>query len=49
MTAFGPRAYFAALAALTGGLAVYDLWRKTRRKAVPPSQRGPFIGTQPQP
>jgi MFS family permease len=49
MTAFGPRAYFAALAALTGGLAVYDLWRKTRRKAVPPAQRGPFIGTQPQP
>lgn len=49
MTAFGPRAYFAALAALTGGLAIYDLWRKTRRKAVPPSQRGPFIGTQPQP
>jgi MFS family permease len=49
MTAFGPRAYFAALAALTGGLAVYDLWRKTRRKPVPPSQRGPFIGRQPQP
>ncbi len=48
MTAFGPRAYFAALAALTGGLAVYDLWRKIRRKPVPPSQRGPFIGTQPQ-
>jgi MFS family permease len=49
MTVFGPRAYFAALAALTGGLAVYDLWRKARRKPVPPSQRGPFIGTQPQP
>jgi len=47
MTAFGARAYFAALAALTGGLAIYDLWRKTRRKPVPPSQRGPFIGTQP--
>ena len=46
MTAFGPRAYFAALAVLTGALAVYDLWRKTRRKPVPPSQRGPFIGTQ---
>jgi len=28
---------------------VYDLWRKTRRKPVPPAQRGPFIGTQPQP
>jgi MFS family permease len=49
MTAFGPRAYFAALTALTGGLAVYDLWRKTRRKPVPPSQRGPFIGAQPRP
>ena len=49
MTAFGPRAYFAALAALTGGLAVYDLWRKTRRKPVPRSQRGPFIGTRPRP
>jgi MFS family permease len=49
MTEFGPRAYFAALAALTGGLALYDLWRKARRKPVPPSQRGPFIGTRPQP
>lgn len=47
MTAFGPHAYFAALAGLTGGLALYDLWRKTRRKPVPPSRRGPFIGTQP--
>jgi len=47
MTAFGPRAYFAALAALTGALAIYDLWRKSRRRPVPPSQKGPFIGTQP--
>jgi len=39
-------AYFGALATLTGALAIYDLWRKTRRKPVPPSQRGPFIGTQ---
>jgi MFS family permease len=46
MTAFGPRAYFGALATLTGALAIYDLWRKMRRKPVPPSQRGPFIGTQ---
>ena len=47
MTAFGPRAYFAALAALTGGLAVYDLWRKIRRGPVPPSRRGPFIAERP--
>ncbi len=38
--------YFGALATLTGALAIYDLWRKMRRKPVPPSQRGPFIGTQ---
>jgi MFS family permease len=47
MAAFGPRAYFATLAGLTGALAVYDLWRKWRRRPVPPSQRGPFIGAQP--
>jgi MFS family permease len=47
MTAFGPPAYFAALATLTGTLAVYDLWRKSRRRPVPPSQKGPFIGAQP--
>ena len=47
MTAFGPPAYFAALAALTGCLAIYDLWRKSRRRPVPPSQKGPFIGAQP--
>jgi MFS family permease len=47
MTAYGPRAYFATLAALTGVLAVYDLWRKARRRPVPPSQKGPFIGAQP--
>jgi MFS family permease len=47
MTAFGPPAYFAALAALTGCLAIYDLWRKSRRRPVPPSQQGPFIGAQP--
>jgi MFS family permease len=47
MTAFGPRAYFATLAALSGTLAVYDLWRKSRRQPVPPSQKGPFIRAQP--
>ncbi len=47
ITAFGPRAYFATLAALTGALAVYDLWRKARRRPVPRSQKGPFIRAQP--
>jgi MFS family permease len=47
MSAFGPPAYFATLAALTGALAVFDLWRKTRRRPVPPSQKEPFIGAQP--
>jgi MFS family permease len=47
MSAFGPPAYFATLAALTGSLAIFDLWRKTRRRPVPPSQKGPFIGAQP--
>src|ERR1700692_4052678 len=35
MAAFGPTAYFATLACLTGALTVYDLWRKTRRRPVP--------------
>jgi MFS family permease len=47
MSAFGPPAYFATLAGLTGTLAIFDLWRKTRRRPVPPSQKGPFIGAQP--
>jgi MFS family permease len=47
MTAFGPRAYFATLATLTGALAAYDFWRKFRRSPVPPSQKGPFIRAQP--
>ena len=47
MTAFGPPAYFATLAALAGVLAIFDLWRKTRRRPVPPSQKEPFIGVQP--
>ncbi len=47
MTAFGPRAYFATLAALSAALAVFDLWRKTRRRPVPTAQKGPFVSTQP--
>jgi MFS family permease len=48
IAAFGPPAYFTTLASLTGALTVYDLWRKTRRKPVPPQQKGPFINVQPQ-
>lgn len=48
IAAFGSKAYFATLATLTGCLLVYDLWRKTRRRPVPPSQKGPFITAQPQ-
>jgi MFS family permease len=48
MHAFGPSAYFTTLAALTGALTIYDLWRKSRRKPVPPEQKGPFINAQPQ-
>jgi MFS family permease len=47
MNAFGPRAYFASLASLTGGLAIYDLWRKARRRPVPPAQKERFVGAQP--
>jgi MFS family permease len=48
IAAYGPSAYFTMLAALTGTLTVYDLWRKSRRKPVPPGQKGPFISAQPQ-
>jgi MFS family permease len=47
ITAFGPRAYFASLATLSGALAIYDLWRKSRRRPVPPSQKSPFVRVQP--
>ena len=46
IAAFGPRAYFATLATLTGALAVFDLWRKSRRAPVPRALKGPFINTQ---
>ena len=44
---FGTQAYFGTLASLTGGLTLYDLWRKIRRKPVPAQQKGPFISAQP--
>ncbi len=48
MAGFGPPAYYTTLAALTGTLTIYDLWRKTRREPVPAAQKGPFITVQPQ-
>ncbi|HEY0339352.1 MAG TPA: MFS transporter, partial [Steroidobacteraceae bacterium] len=48
IAAFGPPAYFTTLATLTGALTIYDLWRKSRQKPVPPEQKGPFINVQPQ-
>ena len=48
IAAFGPSAYFATLATLTGALTIYDLWRKSRRRPVPSAQKGPFINVQPQ-
>ncbi|MDB6090393.1 MAG: hypothetical protein JWN85_3177 [Gammaproteobacteria bacterium] len=48
IAAFGPPAYFATLATLTGTLTVYDLWRKARQRPVPPARKGPFINAQPQ-
>jgi MFS family permease len=45
---FGPPAYFAALAGLTGLLTVFDLWRKIRRRPVPPDRKRPFVAAQPQ-
>ena len=48
IAAFGPEAYYATLATLTGGLTLYDLWRKSRRRAVPRALKAPFITAQPQ-
>ena len=48
MAAFGPPAYFATLATLTGALTVYDLWRKSRRRPVPSARKGPFINVHPE-
>jgi MFS family permease len=46
--AFGPPAYFAALAGLTGWLTVFDLWRKVRRRPIPSELKRPFVAAQPQ-
>lgn len=42
---FGPSAYFAMLASLTGALTVYDIWRKIRRR--PPTTKRPYINAHP--
>ena len=49
MAAYGPTAYFATLATLTGVLTLECLWRKSRRAPVPQIQKGHFIAAQPQP
>lgn len=44
----GEDAYFATLAAIAAALAVFCLWRRSRRAPVPREQRGPFIKAQPE-
>jgi MFS family permease len=46
MAVFGPSAYFGTLATLTAALSLYNLWRMSRRRAVPCALKGPFINTQ---
>ncbi|MGH8314123.1 MAG: MFS transporter [Steroidobacterales bacterium] len=49
MSSYGASAYFATLASLSGVLTLHCLWRRSRRAAVPVTQKGPFIRAQPQP
>jgi uncharacterized membrane protein YfcA len=44
---FGSRGYFGVLGALMGLLAIYDLWRKLRRRPTPRDQKAPYVGTEP--
>lgn len=48
MQAQGPPAYFLSLAALHVGFLLYVVWRRTRRGAVPPEDKAPFVAAQPQ-
>jgi MFS family permease len=48
MDRLGPDAYFATLSAIAALLAVFCLWRRSRRAPVPREQRGPFIKAQPE-
>jgi MFS family permease len=47
ITAFGPPVYFAVLAVLTGALALYGLWRKTRRGPTPAARKRPLVAAEP--
>jgi MFS family permease len=47
IAAFGPPVYFAVLAVLTGTLALYGLWRKTRRSATPAARKRPLVAAEP--
>jgi MFS family permease len=44
----GESAYFLTLGALAVVLAVFCLWRRSRRAPVPREQRGPYIKAQPE-
>lgn len=44
----GENAYFLTLGALAVVLAVFCLWRRSRRAPVPREQRGPYIKAQPE-
>jgi MFS family permease len=46
ITLYGPPAYFGTLATLTAGLSIYNVWRMSRRSAVPREHKEPFINTQ---
>jgi MFS family permease len=46
--ALGPVAYFGTMAALTGALAGYAIWRKQRSAPVPREAKVPFVGAQPE-
>ncbi len=48
MGSYQAGAYFATLGTMAAALAIYCLWRKTRRAPVPAEQRGPFISAQPE-
>ncbi len=48
MGRYAAPAYFAILAALAAALAVFCLWRRSRRAPVPREQRGKFIKAQPE-
>jgi MFS family permease len=46
MAVYGPSAYFGVLGLLTAALSIYNLWRMSRRRALPREHKEPFINTQ---